>query len=96
MFYLLETANVETVVVDLSTLSSDVDLSQFKKIKIIFTYSQNARFTLVGNCPIIKLENCIDFESTASPLDFTRVYNFEEMANKQQVLTYCRTSGSTG
>jgi len=96
MFYLLETAEIEVAIVDLSTLYDTVDLTKYQKLKRIFTFGQSDKHNIIGSCPVIALEDCIDFEVGPREQDYQRVHNFEPIANKQQILTLCRTSGSTG
>ena len=96
MFYLMDSAEMEIAIVDCQTLYGDIDLRQRKTLKQIFTYGTHDKHTVVANCPIMSLEDGIDFDAATTDFDHQRVFNFEPTANKQQVLTYGRTSGSTG
>jgi len=89
-------ASIETAFVDLNTLYCDIDLSKFKNLKVVFTHGSHPKFKITVSCPILVLEDCLDQTEKTTELDYKRVYDFEQTANRQQVLTYCQTSGSTG
>ena len=78
-----------------SVVSSDIDLTKFQKVKTVLTFGESNHKVLC-NCPLIELEDCIDFSAPTVKYEFERVYDFEPTANKQQILTLCQTSGSTG
>ena len=63
MFYQMEKSDIELVIVDLNTLYSDIDLRQYKKIRMVLTFGSNETYKLAVNCPILFLENCIDFSA---------------------------------
>ena len=95
-FYQMEKSDIEIIIVDLNTLYSDIDLTPFKKVKVVLTFGSNNKYKLTVGCPILVLEDCVDLLAATTDSDYKRVYAFEETANKMQVITLSQTSGSTG
>ena len=91
---LVEKAKIDTLFVDLTTLYSDIDLTLSKCLKRVFTNGSNKKFKISVSCPILVLEDYLD--DYLDDLDYKTVYDFEPIANNQQILTYSKTSGSTG
>lgn len=96
LFYIMENVNADIAIIDLNEMFNNIDLTSFANLKIILTHGRSAKFTLTTNCEILALEDCIDFQAATTKTDYTRVHNFEDTANRQQILTYSQTSGSTG
>lgn len=96
MFYLMDDSQMEIAIVDVANLYCDIDLAKYKTLKVVFMVGSNKNFNVLTNCTVIQLEDGIDYTLPATKQDYARVYDFEATANKQQVLTYCQTSGSTG
>ena len=96
LFYQMDRAEVEIVIVDLNVLYFDIDLTPFKNIRKVLTYGTNENLFLKCSCEVMKLEHVIDFSEDVTEFELKRVDDFEPKANKQQISTLSQTSGSTG
>ena len=92
----MERADVEIVIVDLNVLYCDIDLTPSKKIKTLLTFGSNNKLFVRANCESFKLEDGIDFDEEVTVGEWKRIDDFEEQANKMQIVTMSQTSGSTG
>ena len=45
-FYQMEKSDIEIIIVDLNTLYSDIDLTPFKKVKVVLTFGSNTKYKL--------------------------------------------------
>lgn len=85
MFYLIDPANVETVIVDQRTLKTEIDLRNFSKIKKVYTYGKLSEGSIKANVPFSSLDEL--FEKKLTDESSVLVKNYEEKANKQTVMT---------
>ena len=92
-FQFISAAQIKIVIVDLQYLRSDLDLTVYPSVKVVITHGTSSH-TVKTNAKVIVATELLSHKPQSEAV--RHVHTFEETTNKQSILTYGFTSGSTG
>ena len=92
-FHFISAVDVKVVIVDSQYLRSDLDLTVFPSVELVITHGTTSH-TLKTDAKMIDSTELLSHKPQSEAV--RHVHSFEERINKQSILTYGFTSGSTG
>jgi len=92
-FRLIPDIKASIMFVELDTLQGDFDASSFPLINLIIT-SESGNYQVISTAKVINSSDLLNHTSLHEAIN--KIHEFESIANRQQILTYGFTSGSTG